>query len=63
MGFSLSRIGESGNFTVNIDMKSNGKSPSVVCRRNDGGRQTINTGWGGSYSPSSILTFLRKKWR
>ena len=63
MGFSLSRIGESGNFTVNIDMKSNGKSPSVVCRRNDGGRPTINTGWKGSYSSSSILTFLRKKWR
>lgn len=38
MSFSLSRIGVSGNFTVNIDMKSNEKSPSVVCRRNDGGR-------------------------
>lgn len=38
MDFSLSRIGESGNFTANIDMKSNGKSPSVVCKRNDGWR-------------------------
>lgn len=38
MGFSLSRIEDSGNFTANIDMKSNEKSPSVVCNRNDGGR-------------------------
>lgn len=38
MGFSLSRIEDSENFTVNIDMKSNEKSPSVVCKRNDGGR-------------------------
>lgn len=38
MSFSLSRIEDSENFTVNIDVESNEKSPSVVCKRNDGGR-------------------------